>query len=150
MSKFYCNYCEEEVSLQNGKCPKCGTDWNKKIAEIANDVEKEKINSGVKGERNKKEQYDLKKSNSNDDINYEDIDFNIHSLLRCGKNLKIIMLIGSIIFFIIFFVTLEEDNGISYYFLIPAILLIIYAIIIERIFEWKAYMLYTNLKIMKK
>ena len=27
MSKFYCNICEEDVTLQNGKCPKCKTDW---------------------------------------------------------------------------------------------------------------------------
>ena len=31
MSKFYCNICEEEVTLQNGKCPKCKTDWEKII-----------------------------------------------------------------------------------------------------------------------
>ena len=29
MSNFYCNICEEDVSLQNGKCPKCKTDWGK-------------------------------------------------------------------------------------------------------------------------
>ena len=33
MSKFYCNICEEEVTLQNGKCPKCKTDWEKIINE---------------------------------------------------------------------------------------------------------------------
>ena len=25
MNKFYCNICEEEIILQNGKCPKCKT-----------------------------------------------------------------------------------------------------------------------------
>ena len=31
MEKFYCNYCEEDVVLKNGKCPKCNTDWEKTV-----------------------------------------------------------------------------------------------------------------------
>ena len=33
MSKFYCNVCNEDVVLQNGKCPKCKTNWAKVINE---------------------------------------------------------------------------------------------------------------------
>ncbi len=33
MSKFYCNVCNEDVILQNGKCPKCKTNWAKVINE---------------------------------------------------------------------------------------------------------------------
>ena len=41
MSKFYCNVCNEDVVLQNGKCPKCKTNWAKVI------------NESVDGESNK-------------------------------------------------------------------------------------------------
>ena len=36
MSKFYCNICENDVELQNGKCPKCKTDWEKVIQDTTN------------------------------------------------------------------------------------------------------------------
>ena len=40
MGKFYCNKCNKNVTLKNGKCPICNTDWRNTMDELVGDVPK--------------------------------------------------------------------------------------------------------------
>ena len=79
MKNFYCNVCEEEVTLQNGKCPKCKTDWdkiiNQKISEDNTPIDiykKETINND--NEKKQEIEYDdykvITEENINNNINF--------------------------------------------------------------------------------
>lgn len=143
MNKFYCNICEEEVTLQNGKCPKCKTDWdkivNEKISEDSTpiDIYKKEINNN----KNQEIVYD-----DNKIITEENINNNINFFLTWASIGKIFMIVVGIIIAIISFVGIEATDGYSLILLIVSAGSIFAGIIFENNLKWKAYMLHTNLK----
>ena len=146
MSNFYCNICEEEVTLQNGKCPKCKTDWNKIINEEISedstpiDIYKKNINNNDNEEIREKE-YDDSRI-----ITEENINNNINFFLTWASIGKIFMIVVGIIITIISFVLLESTDGYSLILLVISASIIFAGIIFENNLKWKAYMLYTNIK----
>ena len=123
MSKFYCNVCDEDVNLQNGKCPKCKTNWEK--------IEEEKLDDATPIEFKEE---------------YEEIDKNISFFLKWARRGKIFMIIFAIISIIVALAALEDTDGASLFLLIFAVVVISYAKIFENNLKWKAYMLHTNNK----
>ncbi len=144
MSNFYCNICEEDVSLQNGKCPKCKTDWgkivNSKVSDESTPVDiykKDIVN-------NKDEEIQIKEFEDNKIITEESISNNINFFLTWSTIVKIIMIIIGIIVAIYSIIRMEATDGNSILLLIFVPLIILYGFILENILKWKAYMLYTN------
>lgn len=146
MSNFYCNICEEEVTLQNGKCPKCKTDWNKIINEEISedstpiDIYKKNINNNDNEEIREKE-YDDSRI-----ITEENINNNINFFLTWASIGKIFMIVVGIIITIISFVLLESTDGYSLILLVISASVIFAGIVFENNLKWKAYMLHTNIK----
>ena len=146
MNNFYCNVCEEEVTLQNGKCPKCKTDWdkiiNQKISEDSTpiDIYKKKI---INNDNEKKQEieYDDYKV-----ITEENINNNINFFLTWASIGKILMISIGIIIAIISFIGIEATAGYSLILLIVSAGIIFAGIIFENSLKWKAYMLHTNMK----
>ena len=141
MNKFYCNICEEEVTLQNGKCPKCKTKWNKVsgMYESIEEIEPVDLNKSNESKTEKDLTY-VKK------ITEDDIDNNINFFLTWGRVGKILIILLAIIIAIMSIVNAESTDGQSLFSLIISASLIIYAVILENSLKWKAYMLYTNNK----
>lgn len=142
MSKFYCNICEEDVTLQNGKCPKCKTDWMN-IINGTNLENSKPINNNF--------QEDYLKENENKDeedidITEENIDNNINFFLSWASIGKNFMIVIGIIIAIISLVLIELTEGLSLILLIFSVVIIFAGIIFENSLKWKAYMLYTNVK----
>ena len=142
MSKFYCNICEEDVTLQNGKCPKCKTDWMN-IINGTNLENSKPINNNC--------QEDYLKENENKDeedidITEENIDNNINFFLSWASIGKNFMIVIGIIIAIISLVLIELTEGLSLILLIFSVVIIFAGIIFENSLKWKAYMLYTNVK----
>lgn len=131
MKNFYCNECEEVVELQNGKCPKCGTDW-------------EKI---------KKESQTKNESNVNNQLLDTD-DFDISTtwnfFINYAYALKIVLFIVAGILALLAIFYIGETEAMSLLLLPVAGALIFVAIFVEKNFKWKAYMLQTNYNIMTK
>lgn len=151
MSKFYCNNCEEEVTLEDGKCPKCNTNWKKIMKEG------EKVNSIEKEEMHKESDYEesddviyLTPSEKIEQIMIEDIDNNINFFLVWGKVLKIICIIVCIILFLLSFILIDETDDMSLLFLIPSAASLLFAFIVDNQLKWKAYMLLTNSRKLKR
>lgn len=128
MSKFYCNICDEEVTLNNGKCPKCKTNWGK-INEVSYQEEQE--DGAI-----------LFQSKITDD----DIDNNIFFFLKWASIGKIFMFIMATIVVLISFAELDDTDGKSLLLIIAAVVIIFYALVFENNLKWKAYMLHTNRK----
>ena len=146
MNNFYCNVCEEEVTLQNGKCPKCKTDWdkiiNQKISEDSTPIDiykKEIINND--NEKKQEIEYDDYKV-----ITEENINNNINFFLTWASIGKILMISIGIIIAIISFIGIEATAGYSLILLIVSAGIIFAGIIFENSLKWKAYMLHTNMK----
>ena len=146
MNNFYCNVCEKEVTLQNGKCPKCKTDWdkiiNQKISEDSTPIDiykKEIINND--NEKKQEIEYDDYKV-----ITEENINNNINFLLTWASIGKIFMISIGIIIAIISFIGIEATAGYSLILLIVSAGIIFAGIIFENSLKWKAYMLHTNMK----
>lgn len=142
MSKFYCNICEEDVTLQNGKCPKCKTDWMN-IINGTNLENSKPINNNF--------QEDYLKENENKDeedidITEENIDNNINFFLSWASIVKNFMIVISIIIAIISLVLIGLTEGLSLILLIFSVVIIFAGIIFENSLKWKAYMLHTNVK----
>ena len=136
MSKFYCNVCNEEVSLQNGKCPKCKTNWDK--------ITEEKLDNATPIEF--KEEYEEIDKTDVKNITELDINNNISFFLRWAFRGKVFMIILAIISIIVALATVEDTDGASLFLLIFAVVVISYAKIFENNLKWKAYMLHTNSK----
>lgn len=142
MSKFYCNICEEDVTLQNGKCPKCKTDWMN-IINGTNLENSKPINNNF--------QEDYLKENENKDeedidITEENIDNNINFFLSWASIVKNFMIVIGIIIAIISLVLIGLTEGLSLILLIFSVVIIFAGIIFENSLKWKAYMLHTNVK----
>lgn len=142
MSKFYCNICEEDVTLQNGKCPKCKTDWMN-IINGTNLENSKPINNNF--------QEDYLKENENKDeedidITEENIDNNINFFLSWASIGKNFMIVIGIIIAIISLVLIELTEGLSLILLVFSVVIIFAGIIFENSLKWKAYMLHTNVK----
>ena len=132
MSKFYCNICEEEVTLQNGKCPKCKTDWEKIINEKVSEDSK-LIDIYKKNETNNSFQEEY----SNENVITEDnIKNNIDFFLTWASIGKIFMIV----------IGIESTDGYSLILLVVSAGIIFAGIIFENSLKWKAYMLHTNMK----
>lgn len=144
MRNFYCNICNEDVTLQNGKCPKCKTDWNKIINEKISDD-----NTPIDVYKN-----DVANNNYNDENEYEDksviteenIKNNIEFFLMWAFVGKIFMIIIALVFAIISFAEIELTNGYSLMLLILSAGFVFAGIIFENNLKWKAYMLHTNIR----
>ena len=148
MNKFYCNICEEEIILQNGKCPKCKTDWdkiiNQKMSEDSAPIDiykKEIIDNDISDEKNQEVVYDEYKV-----ITEEGIKNNINFFLTWASIGKIFMIFISIIIAIISIIGIEVTDGYSLILLIASIGIVFAGIIFENSLKWKAYMLHTNMK----
>ena len=150
MKKFYCNICDEEVELKNGKCPKCKTDWEKISSDSVNN-ETEPVDVYSKKSKVDEEFFkEDKKELLEDWFKEDDIDNNIIFLIKWGEIVKFIMIVLAIIVAIISFVEISKTEGYSLLKLIYSGLLIIFGVLMENIFKWMAYMLYTNKKNNKK
>ena len=143
MNKFYCNICENEVELQNGKCPKCKTDWEKVSQDITNSepIDYKKINI----EREHQEVAEFNEKEVKEIIN-DDIQSNVNFFLTWANIGKIFMIIIAIIIAIISVAGAEDTDGYSLILLIFSAALVFYAMIFENSLKWKAYMLHTNNK----
>ena len=150
MSKFYCNNCEEEVTLKDGKCPNCNTDWNKLLKEAEKVNEMEKKEEHVENDYEDEEFVSLSVSEKVEQIKLEDIYNNINFFLTWGKVLKIICLVIGAVLFILSFALSGEMDEESLFFLIPTAFFILFAFIIDNQLKWKAYMLLTNSRKLKK
>ena len=144
MDKFYCNICEEEVVLENGKCPKCNTDWEKVVNEEVpinsipvNVYEKRIINS----ENTQEKECETSKTITENSIN-NNIDF----FLKWAKNVKILMIVAAILIAVIALMGAESTEGYSLLLLFGSAIVIFAGIILENNLKWKAYMLYTDMK----
>lgn len=136
MGKFYCNVCDEEVNLQNGKCPKCKTNWEK--------IDEEKLDDATPIEF--KEEYEEIDKTDAKNITELDINNNISFFLKWARRGKIFMIIFAIISIIVALAVVEDTDGASLFLLIFAVVVISYAKIFENNLKWKAYMLHTNNK----
>lgn len=137
MKKFYCNMCEKEVELIDGKCPICKTNWNKIISENTESTSMELIND---------KQYNDDFSSKPRIITEEEIQNNINFFLSWAKISKIFMIIVAIIVGIIAIVCADDTEGISLLLLVVTAMIIFSAFIFENNLKWKSYMLYTNSK----
>ena len=142
MSKFYCNICEEEVTLQNGKCPKCKTNWeniiNEKVSEDSKPIDIYKKNETINFFQ---EEY------SDENVITEDnIKNNIDFFLTWAGIVKFFMIVIGIIIAIVSFVGIESTNGYSLILLVFSAVIIFAGIIFENSLKWKAYMLHINMK----
>ncbi len=136
MSKFYCNVCDEEVTLENGKCPKCNTDWEKIINENTSD--------------NNADDSIQKKStitnSADEDVTIEDgIYETINFFLNWAGAAKIFFVIIAIIIAIISICGIAATDGFSLLLLVVSVILLFTGNIFENSLKWKAYMLYTNM-----
>ena len=127
MSKFYCNVCKEDVTLQDGKCPKCKTNWKKEISDSEEDV--------------KEEVYEVAK-----EITNEDIEANISFFLKFATVVEWFFVFLAIIAFILAFVLAETTDGLSFILLAGCVGFVILAFIFANALKWMAYMLHTNYK----
>ena len=117
-NKFYCNICEQDVVLDNGYCPICYTNWEKKIKDAARV----------------------------DNISALDIRSNIAFHLRWGSIFKIICFIFAILVGISSLVLIGATGAISLSWLVLVPIIIFFGIHIEQNYKCKAYVLYTNMK----
>lgn len=147
MSKFYCNICGEDVTLQDGKCPKCKTNWKKVI-------EKEEKSDNQKPFKTIKKIFFEDDENIEDDesnvdrqvITQDDILDNIDFFLKWSEVVLIVFIIIAIIIAVVAFGLIGITRGLSLLLLIPTAVTIIIAIIASNCLKWKAYMLHTNYK----
>ena len=145
MSKFYCNKCEEEVELQDGKCPKCKTNWDKIINEDISGDSKP-IDIYRQNEDNYREEVQEYSFEDVTNITEECINKNINFFLKWGIIGKVFMIFTGIIGTIISLCLMATTSGTSLLFLLVFIPLICWGIIFDNNLKWKAYMLYTNNK----
>ena len=145
MNKFYCNVCEEEVVLQDGKCPKCKTNWEKVIDDSQKEVDK-KEDSYVGPIIGKDDNYYQEEIHDYTKIRESDINSNINFFLTWASIGKIIMFVLALLIAIIAFILLESSEGYSLILLIISLFLCFYALVLENTLKWKAYMLHTNKK----
>ena len=138
MEKFYCNICNKDVKLENGKCPNCGTDWKKIITEP--DIDGEPIlfydNTNKNQKDNNKAYISNTLKNKSDDIK-ETYSF----YLRTANIGKYIILLFATVIAIFSILLLESTDGFSLSILFIAFVLVGYAFVFEKNFKWKAYML---------
>ena len=132
MSKFYCNVCDEEVTLENGKCPKCNTDWEKIINENTDD--------------NIQNEGTITDDNAEEDVTIEDsMNETINFFLNWAGAVKIFYVILAIITAIISICGIAATDGFSLLLLVVSVILLFTGNIFENSLKWKAYMLYTNM-----
>ena len=143
MNKFYCNVCSEEVVLQEGRCPKCKTNWNKIISDskTINKLEETRsINHVNSYEEEQEKSIEFKK------ITDYDVRQNINFFLIWAGVIKILTIVLAVLITIVSICLVEVSEGYSLLLLWISPVLIICSIIFENLLKWKAYMLYTNLK----
>ena len=131
---FYCNECNKDVVLKNGKCPNCGTNWK----EIIDGVGKENavsINNTVKEALIMSKE---DKKNEKEDL-MDTYDFFISK----SKIISTILYIFAIVFLIValFLFQYEEFVGYGIFFIVAMILTAYKALIIEKEMKWKGYVL---------
>lgn len=162
MGKFYCNICEEEVSLKNGKCPNCDTNWDEIIGDILSkdsqpvnfcqqENNKNKNAKHVKDssfwDENKNAKHDKDSSFWDDEvlITDEEIKENIDFYIEWSIRTKIFAIIVAVIIAIISLIGIAETNGLSLLLLFVSGAIIWSSTIFENNLKWKAYMLHTNM-----
>ena len=136
MSKetFYCNECNKDVVLKNGKCPNCGTNWK----EIINDIGKGNgvsINDIVQEEPVVTKE---DKISEKEDIS-QTYDFYISRSKIIGTilyGLAIVFLIVALILF-----QYEEYGELGIFFIVMMIITAYKALFIEKEMKWKGYAL---------
>ena len=136
MEKFYCNVCNCDVTLKNGICPKCETNWQNIIEESLNS--KNTFQKYVKqiNEEEKVEEVEEK---------IDDIAKTITFFLKYAQAVKIGTFILAIIVAIGCLILVDDSEGLSLIFLILVCPLIVFwGIFLEQHFKWKAYMLKIN------
>lgn len=132
MKNFYCNNCNQDVELEDGKCPICKNNWGKVIDNAMNP----KV---VNGEENSIEE----------DIT-ETISFYIR-IAKIGKDIFAI-LAALLLALSIFYVALVIYEGQLVFMIISLIIsgiMIFSGFLFEKNMRWKAYMLQASLKISK-
>lgn len=149
MEKFYCNVCKEDVTLSNGKCPKCNTDWYKKMKVDENSVS---ILSDAASQKNDgDDEYQvLTPSERAEKISLEDIDKNVSFFLIWSVVLRVLLILASIATFVLSFVFIDDTEYQSLFLIIPAFLAFLFSFIVANMLKWKAYMLLTNSRKLKK
>ena len=162
MNKFYCNVCGEEITLQNGKCPKCKTNWNKIINEDIVSEESEPFNPNDGKDLSFEDNYIPKKDHTDiKSITEEDINSNIVFFLRWGLIVKVILAVLGIIIAVGSFILAgnvedyqKEEFRTDIVYIVSGIVvfivLILAGIIFEKNLQWKAYMLKNTHEINKK
>ena len=137
MGKFYCNICEEEVTLKDGKCPNCKTDWKKVM------------NGDENAEDNNIEYYQEDEDENTvvvPEITDKDIDDNINFFLSWGNVGKVFLFFVAGVLVLVSFIEMENTDGWSLILLLVAVAVAFFAIVFENSLKWKAYMLHTNKK----
>lgn len=152
MKKIYCNKCEEDVELVDGKCPNCKTNWEKEIEELQETIKNDK--SDIEEEINNEEVDVIEEDDEMTDKDYEDDSFvfisekninrNINFFLKWAKFGKVVFWILAVILGFVALIGAEETDGMSLFLLIGSCMFIFFAYIFENNLKWKAYMLYTN------
>lgn len=148
MEKFYCNSCKEDVTLNNGKCPKCNTDWSKKMKVDENSVS---VLSDDANQITDGDEYEvLTPSERAEKISLVDIDKNVSFFLIWAVVLRVLFILSSIATFILSFLFIEDTEYQSLFLLIPAFLTFLFSFVAANMLKWKAYMLLTNSRKLKK
>ncbi len=145
MSKFYCNVCEEDVVLENGKCPKCKTNWSKVIKDSENfDAIAVDVNGKESGFTSR--DFVNHADNGYVDISDEDIDNTINFFLKWGRIGAYLIIIFAFLLIVLALAAYDDLGPASIMLILGALLMVFYAIIFNHSLRWKAYMLYTNKK----
>ena len=138
MEKFYCNKCQEDVELINGKCPKCGTNWD------------EVMRSSIAKENISVDYYANNEQGSNPKEKYTNDIKGVWSFFLDYANVcKYICFVFAVIVFILMFLYEEINIHIVLIHMMGVFSMILLGIILEKSFKWKAYMLKTNYEISK-
>lgn len=139
--KFYCNKCNEDISLKNGTCPNCGTNWEELISESVDGTNSVSWNQHVMID----EKQEVDEFNNVNGITLNDINNNVYFFLTWATILKIICFVLSSIFLFCTFLLYDPNDIISLWFLVPCLSFFLFGFVVKNNLKWKAYMLYTNL-----
>ena len=121
MNKFFCNNCNNTVTLVNGKCPKCGYEWKDSLKNISDKMDDNSFN-----ERK------------------DDIISTFDYFFYWGFCIKLFCLVVAIVFSVFSIFDISKSHGLSLLGLIPALVILLEGIAMEKRYKWKAYLLQTN------
>lgn len=129
MEKFYCNICNKEVNLKNGKCPDCGTDWYKIMEEP--DTDGEPISFYDNKDENREDNKEYFSNNLKTEA--DDIKDTYSFYLKTASIGKYIILLFALVIAVFSLVLFESTDGYSLSMLFVTFALAGYAIIFEKI-----------------